>query len=198
MRRTREPSVASRPSTAVAEYLIGELLHVFNELKNLSEIFSFTIKNLLDKWNLELNKLGNQLLKSTQTTVHIQKDRLLMVVPHLINESRHSLEKYNKSLNKSNFQLSKLSEILLLSSKYDINEYQEKISGSIRNFVQKNTYLIDTLNERVNAFDPKKVLQKGYSITLKNSKPIKTNNQVSSGDEIETLLFKGSIKSTIK
>ena len=45
---------------------------------------------------------------------------------------------------------------------------------------------------------PDYILAKGYSITLKNGKAIKSNKQLKAGDTVETLLKEGQIKSIIQ
>ena len=44
---------------------------------------------------------------------------------------------------------------------------------------------------------PNYILAKGYSITLKNGKAVKSVNELSQGDEIETILAEGKMKSVV-
>lgn len=57
---------------------------------------------------------------------------------------------------------------------------------------------IEHLETTVRLTDPLRVLKRGYSITLKNGKPVMCTDQVERGDNIETRLYKGIIRSTIK
>ena len=54
------------------------------------------------------------------------------------------------------------------------------------------------LETRVQLSDPVHVLKRGYSITLFNGKPITHQGQAGPGDEIETVLHEGRIRSIIK
>ena len=54
------------------------------------------------------------------------------------------------------------------------------------------------MSEKTQHLDPTLLLQRGYSITLKDGKAVKSANALHSGDEIETRLHEGTIKSIIK
>ena len=53
--------------------------------------------------------------------------------------------------------------------------------------------------DRINAMDPKKVLERGYTMTLDSSGNIlKNKKEVHSGDEIKTMLADGELVSIVK
>ena len=53
------------------------------------------------------------------------------------------------------------------------------------------------LKLRADALDPQRLLERGYSITLFKGKVVKDASKLREGDEIETVLNKGRIKSII-
>ena len=54
------------------------------------------------------------------------------------------------------------------------------------------------LEERTKALDPGLLLKRGYSITLHQGKVVRDPKQLKAGDEIETRVEKGTIKSRIE
>ena len=46
--------------------------------------------------------------------------------------------------------------------------------------------------------DPRNVLKRGYSITMKDGKPLKSVSGIKAGDKVDSVLFNGKIKSTVK
>ena len=53
--------------------------------------------------------------------------------------------------------------------------------------------------DRINAMDPKKILERGYTMTLDSSGNIlKSKKEVHSGDEIKTMLADGELVSIVK
>jgi len=57
---------------------------------------------------------------------------------------------------------------------------------------------LQLIEEKARSLDPALLLQRGYSITLKDGKAVRDPQALRQGDEIETRLEKGTIKSIIK
>ena len=57
---------------------------------------------------------------------------------------------------------------------------------------------IDHLERQVQLLDPKRVLERGYSITFKDGKAVKDPENLQDGEEVETHIAKGSFKSRIE
>jgi exodeoxyribonuclease VII large subunit len=54
------------------------------------------------------------------------------------------------------------------------------------------------ISGRLDSLSPLKVLSRGYSVTTKNGRALKDASEVSTGDEIETRLHKGRIRSLVR
>jgi len=54
------------------------------------------------------------------------------------------------------------------------------------------------IEEKIKLLDPKNILKRGFSITFKNGKVLKTVESVEEGDLIETILFEGKLTSYVK
>ncbi len=54
------------------------------------------------------------------------------------------------------------------------------------------------LEKNINNMSPDNVLKRGYSITLHNGKAIKSFKSVKEGDNIDTIVFEGNIRSIVK
>jgi len=57
---------------------------------------------------------------------------------------------------------------------------------------------VEMLEQRALAQDPTLLLRRGYSITMCGGHAVRDAGQLKPGDEIETRLEKGRIKSTVK
>ena len=64
--------------------------------------------------------------------------------------------------------------------------------------VAKARHAVELLEQRAKALDPALLLRRGYSITLSHGRAVRDAASLRSGDEIETRLDKGIIKSTVK
>lgn len=62
----------------------------------------------------------------------------------------------------------------------------------------KNSYRdISSLDQQLKILHPENVLRRGYSITLFNGKTVSAVGQLKQDDEVETILFRGKIKSKV-
>ena len=59
-------------------------------------------------------------------------------------------------------------------------------------------HLLESLSLKLQGFDPQLLLSRGYSITLHNGRAVRDPKELKPGDEIETRVEKGTIKSTVK
>ena len=85
----------------------------------------------------------------------------------------------------------------LEKAKSTMNQYADLLP------ILKNKHLdlefskLEKLDEMVRLLDPETSLQRGFSLTTFNNKIIKSSKEVNPGEEIETKLFKGTIKSKV-
>ena len=54
------------------------------------------------------------------------------------------------------------------------------------------------MEEKTLLLDPKNVLKRGYSLTLKGGKVIKDASMLREGDRIKTVLYKGEVSSIVE
>ncbi len=74
---------------------------------------------------------------------------------------------------------------------------QTRLQTAAQTFVVNRRHQLQLLEQRIELSDPKRLLQKGYSMTLKDGHFVIDSRQLTEGDIIETRLSKGSIKSII-
>lgn len=78
----------------------------------------------------------------------------------------------------------------------------EKISARIRpSVIQKMAnahHFLEIISHRMAAVDPQRILDMGYSITMRDGKAVRKAGELSKGDVIETRLKEGKIVSVVK
>ena len=107
-------------------------------------------------------------LKQVLERLNVAQQRLNMV-GHLFSDARHRLE--------------------LLENRFTV--------AWERRFIEQK-HRINQLELMLQGFDPQLLLSRGYSITLLNGKAIRDPQQLKAGDEIETRVEKGTIRSIVK
>lgn len=75
---------------------------------------------------------------------------------------------------------------------------EEKLNSLVKHLLDRKKHLLDIKSERLIGVNPKEVLKRGYTITLKNGKVVKDSSTLAVGDKIETHFFSGHITSEVK
>ena len=71
--------------------------------------------------------------------------------------------------------------------------------GFLDDVLFKKSYdAVQYIESKIKILNPSNILRRGYSITLKDSKPLKYIDDVKIGDLIKTVVFKGSLISRVK
>ena len=91
-----------------------------------------------------------------------------------------------------------LAQQLLTNSRHRIDILQQRLPLSIERMMTARKHQIAQLELKLQGFDPQLLLSRGYSITLLNGKAVRDPRQLKPGDEIETRVEKGTIRSVVK
>ena len=104
-----------------------------------------------------------------------------------------------------NSQLSVISEtiprifsIVKTRQNAKIDSLDQKIPMLIERRLTSERHRLEIIEEKIRSFDPQLLLKRGYSITLHLGKAVRDPQMLHKGDEIETRVEKGTIKSIIK
>ena len=79
-----------------------------------------------------------------------------------------------------------------------IDTLSQRIPLLVNRRLTQEKHQLELLREKVRMLDPSLLLKRGYSITLKDGMVVKNAQQLHAGDEIETRLSEGTIKSIIR
>ena len=130
----------------------------------------------------------------------------LKIVLDTINNSQNSITRsVQQKLSTLNAQLLTVSEAIprlfsIVKTRHEarLDAFGQKIPMLIERRLTNTCHQLEILEEKVKSLDPQLLLKRGYSITLHNGKAVHDPRQLRQGDEIETRLEKGTLKSIIK
>ena len=130
----------------------------------------------------------------------------LKIVLDTINNSQNSITRsVQQKLSALNAQLLTVSEAIprlfsIVKTRHEarLDAFGQKIPMLIERRLTNTCHQLEILEEKVKSLDPQLLLKRGYSITLHNGKAVRDPRQLRQGDEIETRLEKGTLKSIIK
>ena len=85
----------------------------------------------------------------------------------------------------------------LSDSRHRIDMIEGRLPVAIERRLTDQKHRIERLSILLQGFDPQLLLKRGYSITLHNGRAVRDPKQLKAGDEIETRVEKGTIRSKV-
>lgn len=129
----------------------------------------------------------------------------LKEVLEVLNDAQERITRYaQQKLSTLNAQLSVVAEAIprlfsVVKTRQDarLDSMQEKMTMLIERRLETEQHRIQLVSEKVKSLDPTLLLRRGYSITLRNGKVVKNVSVLNVGDELETRLAHGSVRSKV-
>jgi len=206
--------------TAVAEFLIGKFDGAASEITGLQSAFFEMITDRIDAENQRvegaarvLKPLVNSKIERAKRLLGQSSVELKSMVREAINQQQFHLLHLSNELKSEthsfvrirNKELISLATNTTLKAKFEINsEKQQLISNERRLFVGTKQLLdkfenqLHVLEKNKQLVDPITIFNRGFSITLHNGKAVKSSDGLNVGDELETLLSYGKVKSVVQ
>lgn len=86
----------------------------------------------------------------------------------------------------------------LTEGRHRIEILEGRLPVAIERRLTEQKHRLERISLQLQGYDPQLLLSRGYSITLKDGRAMRDPKMLKPGDEIETRLEKGTIKSTVK
>ena len=152
------------------------------------------LKTVLDV----INDAQEQIVRLAQQKLTFHKSRLSTfaeILPRLFTNVKTRQEARLDSLNS---RMTTAIRQSIITHQSLINALEVKMPIILDRRLMAEQHRLQLIEEKTKNLDPILLLRRGYSITLHNGKAVRSPQQLQSGDEIETRLEKGTIKSIIK
>lgn len=129
----------------------------------------------------------------TQVWSHITncQNMIIQLVRQYINSELPHIEHLSSTL-------TSLTHDRLTHEQFHLSTINASLKPAVERIITTNKNCIEQLSIRAKSLDPKLLLKRGYSITTVNGKVIREPSMLKHGDEIETLLNKGTVRSLVK
>ena len=132
-------------------------------------------------------------------------DHLKVVLDTLIDSQNRITQYVQQKISIVNYQLSTVQEaiprlfsIVKTRQEAKIDLFDQRMRTSVDRRLVSEQHRLELIDEKLKALDPTLLLKRGYSITIHNGRAVKDATTLQPGDEIETRLAKGTVKSIIK
>ena len=152
------------------------------------------LKAVLDLLNDAQDRLAHHAQQKI-STLNLQLSALSETIPRLFSIVRTKEEARLDGLYQR--MLSTIQQ-KAVTSQGDIRQMEQRLLTALERRLTSERHRMEMFEEKVRALDPALLLRRGYSITLFKGKAVKDPSELKEGDEIETRLEKGTIKSIIQ
>ena len=150
-------------------------------------------QTVLDSLGDAQNRISRQALQKL-STIHHQLSTIQEALPRLFSVVRTRQE---ARLDQLYSRIAHFVQQKLISRQSTIVSLQERIPMLLDRRLQTESHRLELLAEKLKVLDPALLLKRGYSITLKDGAAVRDPKTLHPGDQIETRLDKGTIKSTV-
>jgi exodeoxyribonuclease VII large subunit len=168
-----------------------------HELEDLAGDFQHLTSRFIDKKNNQLTATGNKLQQGVNRFAFNKKYELNNMKHDLSSAvSAWNIEKQN-SLERRQRNLKRLTAEIVYKEMTKFERLQSSLKSGFLHLLSKEKERLHFSENAVRLLDPEKVLNRGYTLTMKNGKIVKSVKQLAVNDEMETRFADGSVKSKI-
>ena len=183
--------------TKLAEFLLQKFHNFSVPIQKAKEKIVDKSRRLLSEEN---KKLESELKLFRSITVNI-----LNTNEHQIKNASYAIKQQSQFIVKNNHEkLNVLQAKTRIATKFNLNQLkvaviqlQEKLEFQPILYLKNSELALENIEKNIQIMDPINVLKRGFSVTYLNGKAIKEVSQLEEGAIIQTMLFSGTIDSTI-
>ena len=152
-----------------------------------------------------LDMISNTRVKTPTAAAALLTDNLLRVLERLDDASQRLSYAVNQRINSQKTRMATLTTLIptlalriVSDQRHRIETTENRLPIAIERRLTHQKHLLESLSLKLQGFDPQLLLSRGYSITLKDGRAVRDPQQLKPGDEIETRVEKGTIRSVVK
>ncbi|MCF8364941.1 MAG: exodeoxyribonuclease VII large subunit [Bacteroidales bacterium] len=183
--------------TKLAEFLIQHFHNFAEPLRESQRIIADLALNNINDEKQNLRSEVKMFRSATKNIISVNRQNITTNGRSLYQGSAFLFRNQRNILGHIKEQTGRQATFLLRNRRDLVHRAQLNLSGKTVSKIKNEKLLIDGLEKNIRLMDPKNVLKRGFSITLKNGKAISTANEIEEGDQIDTLLMDGKLTSIV-
>lgn len=183
--------------TAVAEFLVSKALEVSRQVEELSRRLQEATSFVLEENNDFLVHSYNRLNQSVSHRLEKEGLKLESKALQINQLCKLFLQEQNRQLEQIIYAISKEVPMHINMQSQLLNRHLQSLRTSSYSFLLSKQTKLEAHELRRRLTDPLQVLRRGYALLYKEGKLIKSSSQLAVGDEVESQLADGQVKSII-
>ncbi|MBT3207058.1 MAG: exodeoxyribonuclease VII large subunit [Bacteroidetes bacterium] len=190
-------NISLKTPTAVADFIISKFVEAAVELKNNQLNTINRIKRILEFEKNKIQQLANEISPIALKSLKTKTIQLVEISNKIENATIKFISTNKNKLEKSAGSIGNIVQIFDNSKTQELNQILRKLKNVNEKFFISEKYKLDILKKSCEYLDPINVLNRGFSLTLKNGKIVKSIAELNENDIIENKYKDGKIKSRV-
>ncbi len=183
--------------TAVAEFIIARFRAADEIISTLAESLRANVQAILEDEKARLSHLAAVCKPLVSASLSAAGASTASLNARIAFASRTLLMKHSTMAEKYRAQLATSVKHFLLEKEHLHRMLRSRLKPVCRIYTDGLLHHFHMLEEKTNYLDPFRILERGYSITYLNGMAVKDPRQVKTGDELESRLHGGKLKSKV-
>lgn len=184
--------------TAAAAFLIGAFQEQETRLEEWKNDFSTGITQLLHQEKTRQLASVSGFRHAVQEVLGERETRLKLLSQRLQHSSILFVQGKLGAFERLKARVDNYTALLFARQKNHLENYTGNLENKTRSILSVNHRRLELAETTVKYVDPAKVLERGYSITLRNGKAVKEVNDLKAGEVLTTVVAKGKIESVVE
>ena len=178
--------------------LTREMLDTQQEkLERVAEGLKYSVAEFINDRQKQLNKRGNELQQNVSRFSFKRHNELSNLKHNLDSGLSVWFVEAKNDIGKKQRIMRRLVGEAVFKEDAKLSHQQDLLSGRVRNVLAKERDRILINENSVRLLNPENVLKRGFTLTMKEGKIIKSSKDVVVGDELETRFADGTVESKI-
>ena len=184
--------------TAAAAFLIGAFQEQDARLEEWKNDFSAGVTQLLHQESTRQLAYVSGFRHAVQEVLGERKTRLKLLSQRLQHSSILFVQGKLGGFGRLKARVDNYTALLFARQKNHLENYTRNLENKTRSILSVNHRRLELAETTVKYVDPAKVLERGYSITLRNGKAVKEVSGLKAGEVLTTVVAKGKIESVVE
>ncbi|MDP2923652.1 MAG: exodeoxyribonuclease VII large subunit [Candidatus Omnitrophota bacterium] len=144
-----------------------------------------------------LDQLEEEIIRATDNFIKNIRRSLETMTVKIDSSLPRYFQLHKETLLVRRLNINSLVKSLLASHRQQLSKVKERFHLDLNKIFENNKDSLKYTEEKIRLLDPKVILKRGYSITLKDGKTLKSIDNVTESDIIKTLLYNGNLFSRV-
>ncbi len=184
--------------TAVAEMIINHNRGFEESIDQELEILLSVLRQYLNDKKQHLNTISKNFIPLVNAHINEQERTLQLMYNKLYSKNHHVLHSNKQKIDHLSYQLSTTCKTHINLHKEHTNRLTGELKNTYKGVMVHEKYRLERYQDKIEAENPVRLLEKGFSMTSKNGKPVNSVKEVKKGDIISTTFRDGDIDSEVR